>query len=103
MRSTPWTASDGNPAASVAVRRVLASESGLFFAVAGLVLLTRVPFVDAGYGAIRDACAWRAQRASSLPLTNIGRRAFLLTRFKRSRVPRSGGVAPLVSISRPPF
>ena len=67
MRSTPWTASDRDPAGSAAVRRVLASESGLFFAVAGLVFLTRVPFVDAGYGAIRDA--WRVASSARLIAT----------------------------------
>jgi hypothetical protein len=52
---------------SAATRRVMASEPRLFFAVAALVFLTRLPFVDAGYGAIRDA--WRVASAARLIAT----------------------------------
>jgi hypothetical protein len=47
--------------------RLLATEPRLFLAVAGLVLLTRLPFLDAGYGASRDA--WRVASAARLIAT----------------------------------
>jgi hypothetical protein len=46
------------------VGRLLGTEPRLFLTVAALVLLTRLPFLDAGYGAIRDA--WRVASAARL-------------------------------------
>lgn len=54
---------DANVSRTIAGRFVT-TEKRLFLAVAALVLLTRLPFLDAGYGEIKDA--WRVASAARL-------------------------------------
>jgi hypothetical protein len=66
MRPSPWLSKAR--LFTPATRHVVANEWQVFLTVAALVWVTRLPFIDAGYGAIRDA--WRVASAARLIATS---------------------------------